>query len=143
MLGERAGVVTHAHKLGAYKSDESIQLVTFNNLQRSLKHVIYMHGPTLTLIHHVSTAVARTSELILHHCLDPAHAVRSDGEDLFNKVIASVRRGHDDGLFAYIRGKLVPCHVEHVAIHEADNIFAVIFGAVLEYKLHDIVLICH
>jgi len=140
MLGERAGVVAHAHELGACKSDESIQLFTFNNLQRSLKHVIYMHRSTSTLIRLSSTGVARTSKLILHHRFDPAHAVRSDGQDLFNKGVASVRRGHDDGLFAYIRGKFVLCHVEHVAIHKTNNIVAVIFGAVLEYKLHDIIL---
>ena len=46
VLGERAGVVTHAHELRAYKSNESIQLFTFNNLQRPLKHIIYRHGPT-------------------------------------------------------------------------------------------------
>lgn len=140
MLGERAGVMAHAHELRAYKSDEGIQLFTFNNLQRPLKHVIYTHGPTSTLFHLSSRAIARTSKLILHHRFDPAHAIRSDGQDLFNKVIPAVRRGHDDGLFAYIRGKLVLCHVEHVAIHETNNIIAVILGTVLEYKLHDVVL---
>ena len=140
MLGERAGVMAHAHELGAYKSDEGIQLFTFNNLQRSLKHVIYMHGPASTLIHLSSRTIARTSKLILHHRFNPAHAIRSDGQDLFNKVMAAVRRGHDDSLFAYIRGKFVLCHVEHVAIHKTNNIVAVIFGTVLEYKLHDVVL---
>lgn len=134
--------MTHAHELWAYKSNESIQLFTFNNLQRSLKHIIYRHRPTSALlIHHSSTAAARTSKLILHHRFDPAYTVRSDGQDLFNELMASVRCGHDDGFLAYIRGKLVLCHVEHVAIHKTDNIVAIIFGAVLEYKLYDVVLI--
>lgn len=84
--------------------------------------------------------VPRTGKLILHHCFDPAHAVRSDGQNLFNKEMASVRRGHDNGLFAYIRGKFVPCHVEDVAIHKTNNIVAVIFGAILKHKLHDVIL---
>lgn len=141
MLGERAGVVAHAQELGAYKSDKGFQLFTFNNLKRSLKHIICMRGPSSTLIPRPSKSVAHTSKLILHHRLDPAHAVRSDGQNLFNQKMASFRRGHDDGLFAYIRGKLVLCHVEHVAVHETNNIVAIIFGAVLKNKLHDVVLI--
>lgn len=50
VLGESAGVVTHVHELGAYKSHESIQLFTFDNLQRSLKHIICTPRPTSKLV---------------------------------------------------------------------------------------------
>ena len=141
MLGECAGVVAHAHELGAYKSDESVQLFAINDLQRSLKHIICTRGPPSALIPRSSgAAAALTSKLILHHHFDTAHAVGTDGQNLLDEEMAAVTRSHDDSLFAYIRGKLVLGHVEHVAIHETNNIVPILFGAVLEHKLHNVVL---
>lgn len=78
--------------------------------------------------------------MILHHGDNRTDAILLRLEHFVNELDTVLAAGHEKCFLADIRRKLVPCHVQHLAGQLGDYQITVGRSAMLEYKLHNIVL---
>ena len=81
-----------------------------------------------------------TGKLVLHHHHKGRHTIGTRSEDLVNDQTLVLLVGGDERLLADVRRELVLGHEQNLAAQLRDDKHAVLWLALLEHKLHDVVL---